>query len=444
MTFDHRDAGTPEHAWTPLIDALPLLDPPGPHDHVAVLAAHPDDETLGAGGLLALAASIGARVTLVVATDGENSHPTSPTTRPEQLACRRRRELYAAIAELAPAADVRLLGLPDGRLAEHCAELASALAEINPPPTVLVTPWIGDQHPDHAAGARAGATIAKAVGARHWQYPIWGWHWAQPDGGMLPVDRMACIALDGAANRAKAGALDRHASQHRSLSPQAGDEAVLGPGMLEHFRRPVEVFVVNDANDLVSGAYFDELYASTPDPWGLAERFYERRKRATLLAALTRPRFRRAFEPGCATGLLTADLARRCDAVVAWDIADAAVARARERVDEWAHVQVQRGMIPDHWPSGSFDLIVISEIGYYCTDLTALTHRIDDSLAQHGLLVACHWRHPAPMHPHTAGAVHGALGAGRHLLLTHIEDDFLLQAWSPDPASVAVRERIVP
>src|SRR5205823_5271974 len=95
MTFDHRDPGTPESAWQ-----LPDLEPlgrPAAGDRLVVVAAHPDDETLGAGGLIAGAHRAGAVITVIVATDGEASHPNSPTHSSAELATTRRGEVQAAI-----------------------------------------------------------------------------------------------------------------------------------------------------------------------------------------------------------------------------------------------------------------------------------------------------------------------------------------------------------
>lgn len=54
-TFDHRDGETPETAWTndTQLSHLPPARPPARGAHLVVLAANPDDETLGAGGLIA-------------------------------------------------------------------------------------------------------------------------------------------------------------------------------------------------------------------------------------------------------------------------------------------------------------------------------------------------------------------------------------------------------
>jgi SAM-dependent methyltransferase len=189
--------------------------------------------------------------------------------------------------------------------------------------------------------------------------------------------------------------------------------------------------------------YFDALYTGADDPWGLAERFYERRKRALLLASLPRERFARAFEPGCATGLITHELGLRCEQVVATDIAPRAVALARDRCEQQPHVLIEQADFPAALPVGTFELVVLSEVGYYCPDLDVLRAAVDALLSTDGVLVACHWRHDAPDHPHSAGAVHSALGIGRHRLAQHSEDDFLLDVWSGRALSVAQRDGIV-
>jgi hypothetical protein len=119
------------------------------------------------------------------------------------------------------------------------------------------------------------------------------------------------------------------------------------------------------------------------------------------------------------------------------------VTRTQRRVARFPNVSVTLAQIPIAWPTGSFDLIVISEVGYYCHDLDSLSLRINGSLSADGIVLACHWRHPAEKHVHTAEAVHVALGAGLHPLLTHQEEDFLLDVWSSQPQSVARREGII-
>lgn len=197
-------------------------------------------------------------------------------------------------------------------------------------------------------------------------------------------------------------------------------------------------------------AYFDDWYAAGEDPWGFATRWYERRKYALTLASLPRERYRSAFEPGCSVGVLTSALAGRCDAVLAADLSDVPIAAARRRTAGLPHVRVERRAVPAEWPAGTFDLVVLGEVGYYLdpADLTTLLDRAVGALDPGGTLVAVHWRHPAPDYPADGDAVHAALAvrARDHLvrLVAHVEEDFLLDVYARPPAvSVARTEGLV-
>ena len=111
--------------------------------------------------------------------------------------------------------------------------------------------------------------------------------------------------------------------------------------------------------------YFDAMYAGSRDPWSLSTRWYERRKHALTVAALTRDRYRSAFEPGCSVGALTSLLAPRCDRLLATDRVREAVLTARDRLGDRPGLRIERGTVPDGWPDGRFDLVVLSEVGYY-------------------------------------------------------------------------------
>src|ERR1700709_2075359 len=111
-------------------------------------------------------------------------------------------------------------------------------------------------------------------------------------------------------------------------------------------------------------SYFEAMYAESADPWGFATRWYERRKYALTLAALPREQYRRGFEPGCSIGVLTARLPRRCASLLATELAPSAVATARERLASYDGVEVAQLAVPQDWPAGTFDLVVLSEIGY--------------------------------------------------------------------------------
>ncbi len=442
--FDHRGRGTPATAWAARVAELPRPVEIERHDHLLVLAAHPDDETLGAGGLIADAHRAGAQVTVVVATQGEASHPDSQTHSPELLAALRRGELTTAVERLAPGARLVLLERPDGHLADDVAGLTAALECVARSVTTLAAPWRGDGHPDHAACGEAAASVAHALRLQLLEYPVWGWWWGRPGhDGPLRGDGWVARPMSGDARTAKTAAIAAHRSQHTPLSPRPGDEPVLAPAVLEHFAGDVEVFLAARHQDLPS-SYFDRLYAADPDPWSLATGFYEHRKRALLLASLPRPRFEVAFEVGCGLGLNTAALGDRCDRVLAVDISAAAVAATRSRVAELPHVEVEEAAVPGDWPDGALDLVVLSEVGYYLADPGPLADRVVDSLTPHGVVVACHWRHPADDHPSSAEAVHDAIGRRLRRVAGHVEEDFLLDVWSVDGVSVARATGVIP
>ncbi|MDM0014620.1 class I SAM-dependent methyltransferase [Variovorax sp. J22P168] len=196
-----------------------------------------------------------------------------------------------------------------------------------------------------------------------------------------------------------------------------------------------------------SDRYFDDLYGASEDPYGLCDRWYERRKRALILAALPQPRYRCAFEPGCGIGAFTLALAGRCDELEASDRSARAVELARQRTAQLPHVHVTRQDLPADWPQGSgrFDLIVVAELGYFLDDaaMQALARCCADSLTDDGTLVACDWRPDFAERKLATDAVHAHLEAlAMPRLLRHVEDDFALQVWCRDGRSVAQREAI--
>ncbi|MGK7867096.1 SAM-dependent methyltransferase [Falsiroseomonas sp. E2-1-a20] len=151
--------------------------------------------------------------------------------------------------------------------------------------------------------------------------------------------------------------------------------------------------------------YFDALYAKSPDPWGFETSPYERTKYAATLAALPRPRYGRALEVGCAIGVLTALLAPRCEALLALDGAEAALALARRRVAALPQVRIRRAWVPGDWPQadgtqadgtqadGPFDLILLSEVIYYLqpAEVADLARRVRDTAAPGADILAVHW-----------------------------------------------------
>lgn len=134
---------------------------------VVVVAPHPDDESIAAGGLIQLALSRGARVTVVFLTDGDNNPwPQRALERrvwigPRDRARwgkRRRNEARSAVAILGvPNSSVRYLGLPDMGVTVSLETDTAATVEMlckifrDVSPTLVVAPSLSDAHPDHSA-----------------------------------------------------------------------------------------------------------------------------------------------------------------------------------------------------------------------------------------------------------------------------------------------------
>lgn len=139
--------------------------------------------------------------------------------------------------------------------------------------------------------------------------------------------------------------------------------------------------------------YFETRYAASPDPWRVASSDYEARKYAASLAALPAARYACALDVGCAIGVFTRDLAARCDRVIGVDVSPTAVEAAVARCRDLAHVTLAAMQVPQEWPEGTFDLIVLSEILYYLSDddLAAVAQRVEASLAPGGTLLLVHW-----------------------------------------------------
>lgn len=251
VTFSHLDAGTTETEWlaSERLRCLPALELTTPKC-VIVLAAHPDDETLGAAGLVSRLSQLGAQVTIIVASDGEASHPLSPTHAPPALATMRREELRKAVSVVAPRSVVEFLGFPDGGLREHIDKLSERIRGFvsarDSPGVLLLAPWEGDGHPDHQIVAAVAREISQRIGARLLEYPIWMWHWASPEVESLPWPLMSQLTLSPEEQELKRRSLSMHHSQLRPLSDSPGDEAMVGAEMHRHFDRNFEVYIESE------------------------------------------------------------------------------------------------------------------------------------------------------------------------------------------------------
>lgn len=230
-----------------------------------VLAPHPDDETLGCGGMIMQKLAAGARVGVVVATDGGASHlddPARKTSRHALVEMREQETLLACAALGLGAEHVSFLGFPDGALMQHAEALRERLAAViacHRPSEVYVCA-LGDGHRDHVALAQAVQELAAAgrMGdAEHWEYPVWSFDfrsWRPPGRtnkagyvlgvmGMLHTlhkARVSSVSLRGLQDR-KRRALDCHRSQLGLLENEP-DWPGLPEQFLSFFFRDRELF----------------------------------------------------------------------------------------------------------------------------------------------------------------------------------------------------------
>ncbi|MGV9825154.1 PIG-L deacetylase family protein [Gordonia sp. NPDC003429] len=222
------------HGWQPLnLDVKRLV----------VIAAHPDDEVLGAGGVVFSAATQGVEVVTICLTDGRSAHPGSS---PEQLADRRHVEMdtAAALLGLHPP---RWAGLPSGSLSDFADALVdlidAAVAEKPTIPTGLLAVWENDGEPDHDAAGAAAASVAARRGLPLWMYPVRMWHWAHPDDPAVPWSRIRVHDVDPTVLAVKHAAARSFATQKRAWLPTDESQPELGRNVTSHLLRRTEYII---------------------------------------------------------------------------------------------------------------------------------------------------------------------------------------------------------
>lgn len=230
--------GTAESVWDGCeLEALAPFERDAAH--VVCVAAHPDDETLGAGGLLAVAERAGAEIEIVALTDGERG--TGDGSPCDALGARRRAETIASLAVLLDRRPrIRYVGLADGHVDEALDEAAAAIAATARPGSLCLAPYRDDGHPDHEAAFAAASAACGAGGCRLAGYPIWLWHWATPADLGAVEDELRTVRLPTWALVRKRAAIDAFGSQLEG----DGGAGILPPHVLARFHRPYEVFAI--------------------------------------------------------------------------------------------------------------------------------------------------------------------------------------------------------
>jgi LmbE family N-acetylglucosaminyl deacetylase len=213
-----------------------------------ILAPHPDDESLGCGGLIAAACAAEMPPLVVIVTDGTGSHPSSKQFPAPARRALREREAAKAVSWLElPDDRLLFLGLPDsgapteGSLFEDTVDIILQLARTYDCGSIFAS-WWHDPHCDHEATYLLGAAAAIQSGRRLLSYPVWGWTLPEdmPLEGRLPRG----IRLDISAQMpAKRRAIAAHKSQHGKVITDAPDGFVLPPELLRNLDTHYEVYL---------------------------------------------------------------------------------------------------------------------------------------------------------------------------------------------------------
>lgn len=154
--------------------------------------------------------------------------------------------------------------------------------------------------------------------------------------------------------------------------------------------------------------YFEQVYAASDDPWNFTTSAYEAEKYAATIAALPGEGYASAFEIGCSIGVLSEKLAAKCDKLLSVDISDKALAQARKRCENLPHVTFRKMNVPQEFPAEKFDLILVSEVGYYFAppDWAQTMAKIFAHLNKDGQIALVHWLPAVHDYPQTGDEVH--------------------------------------
>lgn len=216
---------------------------------VLVVAPHPDDESLGCGGLIAKLAAKGATFHTVFITDGGASHSGSRKWPRQRLAARREHEAEQALRLLGIGDQPRtFLRLHDADMpAAPSAEWAAALARLEAilrefRPDLVLVPWRRDPHCDHRKSWQLTTDAICQYGGRlmRLEYAIWLEEYGVA--GDFPREHeVESIAVDVSSERGrKRAAIAAHLSQTSELIDDDPSGFRLSPETIARLTGPYE------------------------------------------------------------------------------------------------------------------------------------------------------------------------------------------------------------
>lgn len=154
--------------------------------------------------------------------------------------------------------------------------------------------------------------------------------------------------------------------------------------------------------------YFKGVYDANEDPWNFETSEYEAKKYAVTIASLPQEHYENALEIGCSIGVLTQLLAQKSGHLLATDISEKALDRAKKRCEKLKNVSFKKLNFQNELPEDQYDLIMVSEVAYYLSpnDWELAVGKLYDRLKTDGNIVLVHWLPEVHDYPQTGDEVH--------------------------------------
>ncbi|APU67579.1 bifunctional PIG-L family deacetylase/class I SAM-dependent methyltransferase [Christiangramia flava] len=364
-----------------------------------IFSPHPDDESLGCGGLIKSLTNSHSDVYVIFVTNGEKSHTNSRIYPPDILGMLRQQEAMDACKILGVKnSNVYFLNCGDGNIKnsynqfKRNAKLFNKIFSSKNIKTVLM-PWRRDHHIDHIATNE----LVRKILPEHIQtieYPIWLWNkgidsdWPETD-EILPYK----LNIEDVFSYKKR-AIFQHRSQTTNLIKDDHNGFRLTSKLLKPFMGNYEYyFFPKLEKPNVPEEYFDKIYDQTDDPWNFETSTYEKDKYEQTIKSLPNNYYNNALEIGCSNGVLTKLISTKCKKLLAFDHNQKVLNAAKSRCKELKNINFTIGDLKSYFPDGQYDLIIFSEVGYYFNKETLLKilSKIDRSLVIKGHFVMVHW-----------------------------------------------------
>ena len=427
------------------LEQAPYLNVEGLHrdlGKVIIVAPHPDDESLGCGGLIAYLTAQNAEVYVLFLTNGDASHPNSIKFSPEDLGELRKSEAINACKILGVKEEnLIFLNAGDGKLAEKFRNDDPVINELKQlfqqkEPNTIFAPWRRDHHIDHVAAYNLVDKAAEKMAITITEYPVWLWKKGEPADWPTEDEVLAFRLQIDSVKEIKKAAILAHVSQTTNLIDDDPEGFILTEDLMQPFMGHYEYFFFPaESKPAVSETYFEKLYANNDDPWDFETSSYEQEKYHRTIASVSGKSFENALEIGCSNGVFTKLLAPKCKNLLAVDLSQEALKSAIKRCASFSQCTFMHWDISNGLPGSNYDAIFFSEVGYYfdLNILGTIFKDITNSLQPGGMLVMVHWTAYVRSYPLTGQQVHDNFRknySNRFKLLNSERAElYILEAW---------------